>query len=97
MPDTAAPSAGEDKAGAESVEELGIGVGVGVVSSPNRPQANPDTSNIPKSNTMVILELFTFYLQLFREISSRMLYNNTLLCGHLFINVFYSSSTLVTH
>jgi len=73
VPDIVAPSAGEDKVGAESiegVEEVGVGVGVGVVSPPNRPQANPETSNIPKRNTVVILVIFTIYLQLFREISS---------------------------
>ena len=90
VPYTVAPSLGEDKVGAEGIDVVSV--------SPSHSwQADPDTSNIPRSNTMVVLEIFTVYLQLIWEISSRMLCNNRLLCGHLFVNVFCSSSTLVNH
>ncbi len=65
---------------------MGEGVGVGVGSSSDSWRANADTSNILKSNTIAILEIFTVYLQLIREINSRMLCGKRVLYVCLFVN-----------
>ena len=61
VPFTIAPLLGVDKVGAEGIEI------VGSVS-----QANPEASNIHKSNTMVILGNFILCLQLIPGIFNRM-------------------------
>jgi len=68
VPYTVAPLLGENKVGATSAEG-GLGVGVGSVPPPKSEQANPEASNIHKSNTMVTFDGFTFCLQLVQEIS----------------------------
>ena len=70
MPSTVAPLLGEAKVGT-----AGTLLGSGSVSPPNSEQANPETSIMHKSNTIVILECFIFCLQLVQEISRRMFYN----------------------
>ena len=64
VPYIVAPLLGEDKVGATSAEG-GLGVGVGSVPPPKSEQANPETSNIHRSNTRVILGNFILCLQLF--------------------------------
>jgi hypothetical protein len=46
--------------GVEVGEDVTVGVGVAVGSPP--PQANPDTSAIPRINTIVSLAIFIVYL-----------------------------------
>jgi hypothetical protein len=65
VPSTIEPLLGEAKVGAEGREG---------VSSPDE-QASPDTKNIYKQNTMIILEFFIFYLPLIGDTSNRMLRN----------------------
>ena len=75
VPCTTASLLGEDKIGAEGGEKGGVDVGVGSPPNPNSEQANPEASNIHKQNTMIILELFIFYLLFNRDTCSRMLRN----------------------
>ena len=66
VPFTTESLLGENKVGAEGREG---------VSSTDDEQANPETSNIHKQNTMIILEFFIFYLPFNRDASSLMLRN----------------------
>ena len=66
VPFTTAPLLGETKVGAEGREG---------VSSTDDEQANPETSNIHKQNTMIILEFFIFYLQLIPRVFNRISYS----------------------
>jgi hypothetical protein len=70
VPDTVAALLGDTKAGATNAEG-GIGVGEGAGSLPANEQANPEISNMHKSNTMVILGNFIFCLQIVPLISNR--------------------------